>query len=211
MNAKMAAMAERVAGSRLAVNADVASPHVPEDEEARLGSRCLAYAVDSVLLFGFSMAFSAAAFLVIFLGSDTGRSNITDGEEWAFVAFLLATFPAWLVFNLGLMATRGYTVGQYVIGLRVIGESGERPEPRRVVLYWLALHPLLFHPLLALPWALFATLGVTIAGSEVLFILALAMTFLCLVTPFVSLVFVAIDPQRRGIHDRLAGIRIVQL
>jgi uncharacterized RDD family membrane protein YckC len=207
----MAAMAERVAGSRLALNADAASPYVPEEKQARLWPRCLAYAVDSVLLFGFCMAFSAAAFLVIFIGSDTGRSNITDGEEWGFVAFLLATFPAWLAFNLGLMAMRGHTVGQYVIGLRVTGETGEKPEPRRVVLYWLALHPLLFHPLLALPWALFATLGVTIAGSELLFILALAMTFLCLVTPFVTVIFVALDPQRRGIHDRLAGIRIVQL
>jgi uncharacterized RDD family membrane protein YckC len=127
------------------------------------------------------------------------------------VAFLLATFPAWLAFNLTLMTMRGYTVGQYVIGLRVTDESGERPEPRRIALYWLALHPLLFHPLLALPWALFATLGVTIAGSGLLFVLALAMTFLCLVTPFVSLIFVALDPQRRGIHDRLAGIRIVQI
>lgn len=207
----MAAMAERVAGTRLAVNADAASPQVPLDEQARLGPRCLAFAVDTVLLFGFSMAFSAAAFLVIFLGTDTGRSNITDGEEWGFVAFLLATFPAWLLFNLALMASRACSVGQYVMGLRVTDEDGQRPEPRRIVLYWLALHPLLFHPLLALPWALFATLGVTIAGSEVLFVLALAMTFLCLVTPFVTLLFVALDPQRRGIHDRLAGIRIVQL
>lgn len=193
------------------MNADVANTPVSEDDQAGLGQRCLAYAVDSVLLFGFSMAFSAAAFLVIFLGSDTGRSNITADEEWAFVAFLLATFPAWLVFNLALMINRGHTVGQYVIGLRARDIEGHAPSPGKVVLYWLALHPLLFHPLLALPWGLFATLGVTIAGSEVLFVLALAMVFLCLVTPFVTLVSVAVDPQRRGIHDRLAGIRIVQL
>ena len=207
----MTAMAERVAGSRLAVKAGEAPSQVPDEEQAGLGPRCLAYAVDSMLLFGFCMAFSAAAFLVIFLGSDTGRRNISDGEEWAFVAFLLATFPAWLVFNVGLVTTRGHTVGQYVIGLRVVNQSGEQPEPGRVVMYWLALHPLLFHPFLALPWGLFATLGVTIAGSSLLFVLALAMAFLCLVTPFASLLFMALDPQRRGIHDRLAGIRIVQL
>lgn len=192
------------------MNADAAN-RASEDDQASLGQRCLAYAIDSLLLFGFSMAFSAAAFLVIFLGSDTGRSNITDDEEWAFVAFLLATFPAWLVFNVVLMSKRGHTVGQYVMGLRAVDEAGSGPTLGKVVLYWAVLHPLLFHPLLALPWGLFATLGVTIAGSELLFVFALAMVFLCLVTPFVTLIFVAIDPQRRGIHDRLARIRIVQI
>ncbi len=207
----MAAMAERVAGSSFAVNADVGALHVPEEEHAGLGQRCLAYAVDSVLLFGFCMAFGAAAFLVIFLGSDTGRENITDGEEWGFVVLLLATFPAWLAFNVGLVSLRGHTVGQYIIGLRIVDETGARPEPGRVLLYWLALHPLLFHPLLALPWGLFAALGITIAGSGLLFVLSLAVVFLCLVTPLVSLIFIAIDPQRRGIHDRLARIKVVQL
>src|SRR5690606_24855556 len=98
-----------------------------EDDQAGLAQRCLAYAVDSVLLFGFSMAFSAAAFLVIFVGSDTGRNNITDDQEWGFVALLLATFPAWLVFNLGLMIRRGHTVGQYVLGLRAVDEAGNKP------------------------------------------------------------------------------------
>lgn len=207
----MSPMAQRAVGSRLAVNVSAGAPDVPEEEHAGLGARCLAYAIDSVLLFGVCMAFGAAAFLVIFIGSDTGQSSITDGEEWGFVAFLLATFPAWYVFNVSLGALRGYTVGQYVIGLRMTGESGKPPEPLRVGAYWLALHPLLFHPLLALPWGLFATLGVTIAGSELLFVLALAMVFLCLVTPFVSLIFMAIDPKRRGIHDRLAGVRVIRL
>jgi hypothetical protein len=31
------------------------------------------------------------------------------------------------------------------------------------------------------------------------------------VTPFVSLIFMAIDRQHRGIHDRLAGVRVIRL
>jgi uncharacterized RDD family membrane protein YckC len=207
----MAAMAERIAGSRFAANTDAPSLNVSEDEHAGLGQRCLAYAIDTVLLFGFSMAFGAAAFLVIFLGTDTGRSNITDNEEWGFVVLLLATFPAWFLFNLALVSKRGYTVGQYVMGLRVQDENGERPRPGRTALYWVALHPLLFHPFLAVPWGLFATLGVTFAGSGLVFVLALAMVFLCLVTPLFTLIFVATDPHRRGIHDRLARMKVVQL
>lgn len=190
---------------------DVASPRIPEDEQAALGRRSLAYLVDSVLLFGFCMAFGAAAFLVILVGSDTGRSNITDGQEWAFVGFLLAAFPVWYAFNVGLVTLRGFTVGQYVMGLRTVRESGEPVSPGKVALYWLALHPLLFHPLLALPWGLFATLGVTLAGSSLLFVLALAMVFLCLVTPLVNLLYAFLDPGHRGIHDRLARIRVVQI
>jgi uncharacterized RDD family membrane protein YckC len=204
-------MAERAVGSRLAANAEAGAPEVRQEELAGLGQRCVAYAIDSLLLFGVCMLFAAAAFLVIFLGSDSGRSSISDGEEWAFVAFLLATFPAWYVFNVALSSSMGFTVGQYVVGLRAVDESGGGPETLRAALYWLALHPLLFHPLLALPWGLFAALSVTIAGSEVLFILALAMVFLCLVVPLAGLVFMAIDPQRRGIHDRLAGIRVIRL
>lgn len=157
------------------------------------------------------MLFGAAALLVILLGSGSGRSNITNGEEWGFIALLLASFPAWLAFNVALVAARGHTVGQYVMGLRTVGESGNRPELSRVTLYWLVLHPLLYHPLLALPWALIAVLGITFAGSSLLFVVSLVVVLLCVVTPFLSLIFVAVDPRRRGIHDRLARIRVVQL
>lgn len=204
-------MAERLVGSGLLTNAASSEPRPVDEDHVDLGTRCLAFAIDSTLLFGFCMVFGAAAFLVIFLGSDTGRSNISEGEEWGFVGFLLATFPAWYVFNVALMASRGHTVGQYVIGLRTVAGSGQRPSAVQVVTYWLALHPLLFHPFLALPWALFATLGVTIAGSEALFVFALAVAFLCLVGPLVNFIFVAVDPQRRGVHDRLSGLRVVRL
>lgn len=204
-------MAERAVGARVAANAGAGAPDVPRDESAGLGPRSLAYLIDSVLLFGVCMAFAAAAFLVIFIGSDSGRSTITEGQESAFVAFLLATFPAWFVFNAALTSLRGYTVGQYVIGLRVVTEAGRTPEPLRAAAYWLALHPLLFHPFLALPWALFAILGVTFAESEVLFVFGLAVVFLCLAAPIAALIFMSVDPQRRGIHDRLAGVRVVRV
>lgn len=207
----MTGMAERIVRPGFAANSDTSSLHVPEDDRASLGRRCLAYLVDSVLLFGVCMAFGAAAFLVILLGSDMGRATITDGQELGFVAFLLAAFPAWMVFNIALMSARGHTVGQYVMGLRTVGEAEVQMTPARVALYWLALHPLLFHPLLALPWALFAALGVTIANSPFLFVLALAMVLLCIVTPLVSLIYAFLDSQQRGIHDRLARVKVVQL
>jgi uncharacterized RDD family membrane protein YckC len=207
----MIAMAERLADSGMLASASSNASPIEDDDRASLGARALAFILDSVLLFGFCMAFGAAAFLVIFVGSDTGRNTISDGEEWGFVAFLLATFPAWFAFNVGLMSMRGHTVGQYVIGLRTVRADGGKPSANQVGLYWLALHPVLFHPFLALPWLLFATLGVTFASSEALFVFALAIALLCLVGPLVNIIFVAIDPQRRGVHDRLGGIKVARL
>ena len=63
----MTGMAERIVRPGFAANSDTSSLHVPEDDRASLGRRCLAYLVDSVLLFGVCMAFGAAAFLVILL------------------------------------------------------------------------------------------------------------------------------------------------
>jgi uncharacterized RDD family membrane protein YckC len=203
-------MAERLAASGLGMNSG-ASPYVPEDDIASMGGRFLAYAVDSAVLFGFIMVFATAAFLVIFIGSDTGRDNVTDGQEWGLLAFLIATFPAWYLLNVFLVTMRGQTIGQYVMGLRVMGEEGVSLRLSRIAIYWVALHPLLFHPMLALPWVLFAYFSLAIADSELLFIVALAIALLCLVTPLVNLIFIATDPSRRAIHDRLARLRVVRL
>ena len=174
-------------------------------------ARIVAYLIDSVVLFCFSMAFAVAAALVLFLDSDQGRDEITDAEAWAFTGILTATVPAWLLAGLVMQIKFGQTVGQYVAGLRVQAEAVAAPAPRRLLVYWLALHPLLFHPLFCGIWFLLAYVGISLAGSEVLFVFGLAMGILSLITPPVSLVFMLSDPQRRAIHDRLAGLRVQRL
>jgi len=204
-------MAERLAASRLAVNRDADAEYAPADDHAGVGIRILAFAVDSALLFGVTMLFAAAAGAVILLGSDSGRSNVTDGQEWGLVAFLLATLPAWFAFNVLFGARKGATVGQYMMGLRFLNDENETPKPRRVALYLMALHPLLFHPVLAIPWVLFGALSVTLAENELVFTLAIAVAIASILAPFVNFGFILADPERRGIHDRLAGLRVVRL
>lgn len=193
------------------MNADANAPYTSEDEGAGLGARFLAYAVDSAVLFGVSMLFATAGFLVIFLGSDSGRSSISESQELGLLLLLMATLPAWYVLNVFLTAKRGYTIGQYVMGLRISDETGERPALRRAAAYWVALHPLIFHPIMALPWLLFALIGVTRAESQLVFVLALCVAFLCLAAPVAGLLFILVDPRRRAIHDRLAGLKVVRL
>src|SRR5437868_1640121 len=203
-------MAERVAASRLITprsslsNSDIAA-------RAGLGVRTLSFLLDSLVLFAFTMLFATAAFLDIFFRSDSGKSNPSDAAIWTGVAILVAAVPCWLVFNLLLGVRRGQTVGQYVLGLRVLREDGRRPGPGRLILYWLALHPVLFHPLLTFFWGLLAYVSLSLSGSPTLVLGGLFVALLCLAGPIVALLSISGDGGRRGLHDRVAGVVVTKL
>jgi uncharacterized RDD family membrane protein YckC len=190
---------------------DATTADASEQAHAAASARVLAYLIDSVVLFCFSMIFAVAAGLVLFLDSDQGRDQITDAEAWAFTAISAATILAWLVAGVVMHLKLGQTVGQYVIGLRVQNEDGTAPQARRLLVYWLALHPLLYHPLFCGIWFLVAYVGISLAESDALFVLGTAMGLLSLVAPLAGLVYMLSDPQRRTIHDRLAGVRVQRL
>lgn len=180
-------------------------------QPAGLGSRLMAYVLDSVFLFAFAMLFVTASFLNIFLSSDSGRDNAGDGTIWLSVYILLLTVPAWGLFNWALTSRKAHTVGQYVLGLRLTSADEARLTPKRLAAYWLALHPLLFHPMLAGFWLLFAWVGISISESDALLVFGLALAIICILAPLASLAFAAFDRQHRGVHDRLAGVRVCKL
>jgi uncharacterized RDD family membrane protein YckC len=182
-----------------------------EQTNAGAGQRVLSYLIDSVVLFCFSIVFFLAAGLVLFLDSDQGRDQISDSEAWAFTGILALTIPAWLLAGWTVYRWLGQTVGQYLLGLRVQNEDGSAPTPKQLLAYWLALHPLLYHPFFCAIWFLLAYVGISLAESDVLFVLGVMMGLLSLVAPLIGLVFMLSDPQRRTIHDRLAGLRVQRL
>ena len=184
---------------------------VVDEERAGLGSRLLAYALDSVFLFAFTMVFATFSFLNIFLRSESGRENASDATIWQSVYLLLLTVPAWLLFNVTLASGRGHTVGQYILGLRLRTEDGARITAKRGLAYWLALHPLLFHPMLAGFWLLYAYVAISLSQSDVLFVVGLALAVICVLAPVAALAFALFDRRRRALHDRLAGVRVCRL
>jgi len=157
------------------------------------------------------MLFAAAAFLNIFIGTDYGEGDLSDATAWTGVAILMATIPAWLALNLLLGIARGQTVGQYVLGLRAVGEDGQEPSGMRLIGYWLALHPLLYPPAFTILWLLFAYTALGLSESTVAVVASLALALLCLLAPLGGLVFALADRQRRAIHDRLAGMQVVRV
>jgi uncharacterized RDD family membrane protein YckC len=200
-------MAKPLEASRLAA-APVGNGYAASPDRAGLPSRLLAYMLDSLVLFAFTMLFAALAGFSMFLRTDGGDQAITETDQWLSIAIYLAAMPAWLLTNLLAGLKRGQTLGQFVIGLRILQEDGTRPSPGRLIAYWFALHPLFFHPMFGAAWLVLAWAALL---SEAVFVLSLGVAILCLAAPIAGLLFALADPERRGIHDRLAGIKVVRL
>ena len=201
-------MAERLVAVRRG-SAIVSS--VPLDQRAGFGARCAAYFIDSLALFGFAALFSAIAFLNIFVHSDEGRTTASDEAIWNSAVLLILTAPCWALVNILLTTWRKQTVGQFVMGLQMVQDDGEEPGLVRLIVYWLALHPVLFHPVLAGFWVLLAYTAATLSQGLAVIVVSLAIAILCLVGPVASLVTALSDPERRGIHDRIAGMVVTRL
>ncbi len=186
---------------------DATTAGASEQTHAGASARVLAYLIDSVVLFCFSMVFAVAAALVLFLDSDQGRNDITDAEAWAFTAISAATVLAWLVTGVLMHLKRGQTVGQYVTGLRVRNEDGvcSGGSTAAAVLAGAASAAV---PPAVLRYLAPGRLRRNLAGGERRAVRrwAYAMGLLSLVAPLVGLVYMLSDAERRTIHDRLAGM-----
>jgi len=205
-------MAGRLAARRLAATAQEDVTGVDgADRHAGIGSRAFAFVLDSVVLFAFALLFATVSFLNIYLGTHSGRDNPSDQTITISVAILMASVPAWLFLNLVLSLKRGQSVGQYVAGLQVVKEDGASPGLLRTLVYWLALHPLLFHPLLAFFWVLLAYVALSLSENTALVIGSLAVGLICFFAPPIAFFTALGDRGRRALHDRIAGVTVVRL
>lgn len=145
----------------------------------------------------------AAAIAVAWLLSRTawGRDDVRSVDSAVALALVATVPPAWLV-RLALHSiTAGGTPGQRAAGLRL---TARRRHARVAVLIRLALHPLG-----TVGWA---WLAATLAMAQ-LYTAALvpaAVGALTLLGGLTSLAVVLVAPGARGVHDRLAGTRLVR-
>ncbi len=196
-----------------AVSEPIAAPPAAATKPiAQFNARISAYLVDSIILVALILVFVVLSGLELLIAN-----NRTDGDppEAAFYAavaiFLGGLLLTWTALNLALLRWRGQTTGMYVIGIRAVSEDG-RPLPmRRVVGRWLGLHPLLFHPFLLPVWALLSLVVVSEALSQAALIVTIMLVVLCIISPVAALITALADPERRALHDRLAGTVVVHL
>jgi uncharacterized RDD family membrane protein YckC len=123
----------------------------------------------------------------------------------------LLAIPAWLVLTLLLLHRRGQSIGQYVMGLAVAREDGTLPGLATLIAYVMALHPLIFHPILAGFWAILAGVALSLTESDVLVFGSLAIAMLSCIAPVIALITGAAGRGRRALHDRIAGTVVVPL
>ena len=205
-------MAEPLAASRMPRRVAVRTkPDSTDRLQGVLGSRGLAYVIDSIIIGVVAMAFVGAGAAYLIITSHGGDRDVADSARWVFVYCSLAAVPASALLNLALLARRGQTAGQYILGLRVEREDGRVPGLGRLLLYLLAMHPLVFHPLLAVFWALLAYIALSLTSSNLLVLSSIGIAILCLVGPLVALISAGPDGGRRALHDRIAGLVVVRL
>lgn len=207
-------MAEPLAASRLVTNPNAAAgaSHVPQvPDHAGIGPRIVAYLIDSVVLSAFFLVFVAISAVNIYVASDSGKNDPSDGEIWNSVIIALIAVPTWVAFGLLFDLKRGQSFGKYMTGLKVVGANGRPAGFSKHLVHWLALHPLLFHPVIAAFFALFTWASISFTENTVIYLAGLAATLLCFLAPIVNFVFALGDPQRRGVHDLIAGTKVVRV
>ncbi len=176
---------------------------------ARLEARLVAFVVDSVVLLTFILVFLAVAGLQLLIASDFGEGDAPDASFNALLGIVLAIIPLWLAFNVSLDRWRGQTVGKYVADIKVVREDGRPLGLGTSLARFLLLHPLLFHPLLALLWLLTAAVTVSVTVSAAVLVVTLALVFLSLAAPLLAAGAIALDGRRRALHDRATGTMVV--
>ena len=186
-----------------------APPAAPGRPFARLNARISAYLVDSVVLLALILVFFVLAGAVLLLSA--GESDPSDTAlVTTIVIFSGGSLITWTALNLGLMRWRGQTAGKYVVGIRIVSEEGSPPGLGRLAIRWFGLHPLLFHPLLLLPWTMLTLLSVDFAFRGGI-ILVLGLAALAVLSPIVNAASLLLDSERRALHDRLAGTVAVHM
>lgn len=170
----------------------------------------MAFIFDTIILLAFALVFAVIGALQLLLRSNFGEDDPPDSAFHIAFWIVMAIIPFWLAFNVWLNVWRGQSVGKYIVGIRVSRADGHPLTVRDSLWRMLLLNPLLFHPLLMLPWMLMAAYGMFRTPGIVVFVAAGTLALLSLAAPFIALIAVLFDGERRALHDRIAGTLVIQ-
>jgi len=180
-----------------------------EPRGAGLQARLLVFIFDTVILVAFLALFGMIAMFQLLARGNFGDSEPPDSAFYAAIGIVAGVIPFWLLFNVWLLSWRGQTVGKYIVGIRIARSDGGRLGGFRALFRMFLLNPLLFHPVLTVPWTLLVILGTQQTGNAVvLFTTATVLVLSVLATP-VALATVLADRKRRALHDRIVDTLVV--
>jgi uncharacterized RDD family membrane protein YckC len=175
-------------------------------------ARVSAYLIDSIALIVVLLICFAIAGGYLLAADEQSNGDLPNSAYYTFTGILLGgTIAVWTLVNLFLLQRRGQTLGMYILAIRVASDDGVAPTFRQLAQRWFGLHPLLFHPLLLLPWLVLLFVLASINANVVILGIALGFVLLCVVAPVVALATILIDPQHRALHDRLSHTVVLEL
>jgi uncharacterized RDD family membrane protein YckC len=178
-------------------------------ESAGLEPRLISFIFDSIILLAFLALFAIVAMLQLLVRSNFGDADPPDSAYYTALGIIAGVVPFWLLFNLWLTSWRGQTVGKFIVGIRVEREDGTRPGVGRSLARILLLDPILWHPLLAIPWALLLIYGTMLTSNSIVLFATMTVLLLSIVASPVALIAALADGHRRAIHDRIAGTLVI--
>jgi uncharacterized RDD family membrane protein YckC len=177
--------------------------------DARLEARIVAFLFDTIILLAFLALFAIVAMFQLLARSNWGDSDAPDSAYYTALGIIAGVVPFWLLFNAWLQAWRGQTVGKYIVGIRIARHDGRRIGPPRSFARLLLLDPVLFHPLLAIPWALLVVYGTMFTSNALVLVATMTVLILSIVAAPVALAAMLSDERRRALHDRIAGTLVI--
>jgi hypothetical protein len=170
---------------------------------ARIGG----YVVDMVIFAAVAMLTFVLAGAIILVATQNVTDDATNSDIYTFVAIIaLGTPVIWTLLNVSLLVLRGQTGGQYVAGVRLEGEDGQRARLKSVLAWWFCLNPLLYSwPMALVAGAPLTALLFLVLNVFALFVLALVV-LVCVAAPIVAFASAMANGENRALHDRVAGI-----
>lgn len=172
-------------------------------------ARLVAFIFDTVILLAFLALFAIVAMFQLLARSSFGDTDAPDSAYYAALAIIAGVVPFWLLFNVWLLSWRGQTVGKYIVGIRIARHDGGRLGFLRAFARMLLLDPVLFHPLLAVPWALLVIYGTMLTSNTLVLVATMTVLLLSIVAAPIALAAILADGRRRALHDRIAGTLVV--
>ncbi len=180
-----------------------------QQSDAGLEARIIAFLFDTIILLAFLAVFAMVAMFQLLARSNFGDTDPPDSAYYAALGIIAGVVPFWLLFNVWLQSWRGQTVGKYIVGIRIERQDGSRIGMSRALIRMLLLDPVLFHPLLAIPWALLVIYGTMLTSNTLVLVATTTVLLLSIVAAPVALAAMLSDGRRRALNDRIVGTLVI--
>lgn len=160
-----------------------------------------------VIFAAIAMLVTVLSGFILLASTRWGEDDPSDAQFYLFLGVIGFGVPLiWSVLNIGLLAWRGQTGGQYVAGVRIAREDGGRLSAGAVASWWFCFNPLFFSWPMAFAAGspLLTVAAVGVSSLSIFFFGALFV--ICVAAPLLALGSATIDAQNRTLHDRILGV-----